>query len=81
MLGWYRALVRHPPPTAGRIAVPTLILWGRRDTALGPRFATESLALCDQGRIRWFDGASHWLQHEEPESVNRELLGHLRGGP
>lgn len=79
MLAWYRALVRHPPRSTGRVAAPTLILWGRRDTALGPRFATESLALCDQGAIRWFDAATHWLQHEEPDLVNAALVAHLRG--
>lgn len=79
MLAWYRALVRHPPRPAGRVAAPTLILWGRRDGALGPRFATESLALCDQGRVRWFDESTHWLLHEEPAAVNAELLAHLAG--
>ena len=81
MLGWYRALVRHRPPPAGRIRVPTLILWGRRDVALGPRFATESLALCDDGRIRWFDEATHWLQHEEPDAVTAALIAHLGAEP
>lgn len=80
MLGWYRALLRHRPPSAGRVRVPTLLLWGRRDVALRPRFATESLALCDDGGIRWFDRATHWLQREEPEAVNEALLGHLGDG-
>lgn len=74
MLGWYRALVRRPPGRAGRVRVPTLILWGRQDAALGPTFAEESLALCDDGRIAWFDEATHWLPHEEPEAVNGELI-------
>ena len=77
MLGWYRALIRHRPPEAGRVRSPTLVLWGRRDVALGERFATESLALCDDGRIRWFDRATHWLQHEEPAAVNEALIAHL----
>lgn len=78
MLAWYRALIRHPPRPIGRVAAPTLILWGRRDAALGPRFATEGLALCDDGRVRWFDDATHWLQHEEPSGVSEALLAHLR---
>lgn len=80
MLGWYRALIRHRPAAAGRVRMPTLILWGRRDVALGPRFATESLSLCDDGRIRWFDEATHWLQHEEAEAVNAALIGHFGEG-
>lgn len=78
MLGWYRALVRRPPGRVGRVARPALILWGRRDTALGAAFADESLALCDRGRIRWFDEATHWVQHEEAASVNAELVAFLR---
>ena len=74
-LNWYRALVRRPTSATGRIAVPTLILWGRRDTALGPTFVEESLKLCEDARAVWFDEATHWLQHEKAEAVNRELVG------
>ncbi len=77
MLAWYRALVRHPPRPAGRVRVPTLVLWGRRDTALLPAFAEHGAALADDVRLRWFDGASHWLHHEEPDAVAAELLAFL----
>ena len=77
MLAWYRALVRRPPAPAGRVRVPTLILWGRQDTALLPAFATASAALADDVRLRWFDTAGHWLQHEEPDAVSAELLAFL----
>ncbi len=33
------------------------------------------MALCDNGRLQWFPEATHWVQHEEPERVNRLLLG------
>ncbi len=77
MLNWYRALVRLPRATPPRVRVPTLILWGRQDTALQPGLAEASLAFCDAGRIRWYDQASHWLAHEEPASVNAELARFL----
>ncbi len=79
MLAWYRALVRRPAGRVGRITMPALILWGRRDSALGSTFASESLALCDQGRIRWLDEATHWVQHEEAERVNAALVAFLGG--
>jgi pimeloyl-ACP methyl ester carboxylesterase len=60
--------------------VPVLILWGRGDAALGPDLANASLALCDQGRLVVFPDATHWLQHEEPDDVNRRLLAFLREG-
>lgn len=76
MLAWYRALIRHPPGTIGRIATPTALLWGTRDTALGFAFARESIALCNDGALTTFD-ASHWIQHEEAERVNATLIAHL----
>lgn len=68
MLNYYRAL-RRPGRPLGRIAPPTLILWGQRDIALGFDLAEASLALCDDGELRAFPDATHWIQHEEPQAV------------
>lgn len=73
MLNWYRALARLPRATPPRVRVPTLILWGKQDTALQPGLAEASLDLCEAGRIEWFDQATHWLPHEEPAAVNAAL--------
>lgn len=75
MLNWYRALVRLPRRDPPRITMPTLILWGRRDHALQPGLAEASLALCDDGRIRWYPDITHWIQHEAADSVNDALSG------
>lgn len=77
MLNWYRALVRLPRAMPPRVRVPTLILWGRQDTALQPGLAEASLAFCDDGRIQWYTRASHWLAHEEPAAVNADLTRFL----
>lgn len=77
MLNWYRALVRLPRAAPPRVAVPTLILWGERDTALQAGLAEASLAFCDAGRIRWYPQASHWLAHEEPAAVSADLTRFL----
>jgi pimeloyl-ACP methyl ester carboxylesterase len=77
-LNWYRALVRRPAGRAGRVRVPTLILWGQRDAALSPLFPDASARLCDEAEIRRFERATHWVQHEEPEAVNAALIEHLR---
>jgi pimeloyl-ACP methyl ester carboxylesterase len=78
MLNWYRALVQLPRARPPRVRVPVLILWGRRDTALQPGLAEASLAYCDAGQLRWYERASHWLAHEEPEAVNADLAAFLR---
>lgn len=80
MVNWYRAGLRRPPsePARPRVPMPALILWGVKDPALSTDLARGSLALCDQGRLEFFDDATHWLPHEEPETVSRRLLAFLR---
>jgi pimeloyl-ACP methyl ester carboxylesterase len=79
MLNWYRALVQRPRPPAGRVGVPTLLVWGVRDAALSPGFARASLSLCDDADILWRPAATHWVQHEEVAQTNTALIAHLRG--
>jgi pimeloyl-ACP methyl ester carboxylesterase len=77
MIHWYRAALRAQPKLAGspRVRVPTLLLWGAQDTALGREMAQPSIDLCDDGRLEFLEEASHWIQHEEPERVCREMVG------
>ncbi|MDP7025827.1 MAG: alpha/beta hydrolase [Candidatus Marinimicrobia bacterium] len=37
-----------------------------------------SIDRCTNGQLIFLEEASHWLQHEEPEKVNRLLLDFLR---
>ena len=73
MLNWYRGLVRYPVTldASRRIKVPVLLLWGERDRFLLAEMAESSIALCERGRLVRLPQASHWLQHEEPATVNR----------
>ncbi|MEM7331103.1 MAG: alpha/beta hydrolase [Chloroflexota bacterium] len=79
MINWYRALrlVRDdiPAPEPGLIKTPTLILWGEQDVALSKELAEMSLALCENGRLHFFPKATHWVQHDEAEAVNKHLRG------
>jgi epoxide hydrolase 4 len=80
MINWYRALVRYPPPTPAdiRVHVPTLVLWGKRDVALSHEMAEKSIHLCDDRRLVFFDDATHWVQHDAAQAVNRELVAFLK---
>lgn len=80
MINWYRAGARTPPEKLlnKRITVPTLVLWGKKDTALNWELAEKSIELCDDGRVIYFENASHWVQHEEAEQVNNHLADFLR---
>jgi len=72
MVNWYRAfipqLMNNDEPLT--IAVPTLILWGTNDSALVKELAAQSAAYCEDGRVVYFEEATHWVQHEEAEKIN-----------
>jgi pimeloyl-ACP methyl ester carboxylesterase len=88
MLNWYRAAFRSGIRHIGRarlhnqgrqrIHPPTLMLWGVNDTALSHEMAQPSISLCDDGNLIFFEGASHWIQHEEAAQVNRNLIEFLK---
>jgi len=81
MINWYRALRYDISDRGGvetRVRVPTRILWGIHDRFLGAEMARESLRYCDQGELFEFADATHWVQHEEPERVNRLLIEFFR---
>ena len=82
MLDWYRAMLRYPPNmAAARVTVPTLLLWGVHDVALERALAQRSIDLCDDGRLVFFEDATHWVHHEEPERVHAAIAGFLKAGP
>jgi len=76
MINWYRAVVRYRRVSTNkmRVQVPTLILWGKKDIALMEDMARKSIEFCEEGRLIYFDEASHWVQHDESAAVNRELI-------
>jgi pimeloyl-ACP methyl ester carboxylesterase len=82
MLNWYRALARRgAPPRPPRIRVPLRVVWGDRDPFLDRGLVEAGLALCDRGEAFHLPEATHWVQHEEPERVNRLLVEFLAAGP
>ncbi|MEE4195412.1 MAG: alpha/beta hydrolase [Anaerolineae bacterium] len=83
MINWYRAFLQRTPTAAKssaaiKITVPTLLIWGKQDTALGSEMAQPSIDLCEDGQLVFFEEATHWVQHDEPERVNRLLQSFLQ---
>lgn len=77
MLNWYRAIARnalkndlHITPC---IVTPTLLLWGEKDKYLSKELAELSIAICDDGELIFYPTATHWLQHDEAQSINQEI--------
>lgn len=80
MLHWYRAAARYDATKPDRrpITPEALLLWGKRDVALGPWLVEPTLAQCTNARVLWHEQAGHFVQHEEPGWVNEQLLAFLR---
>jgi pimeloyl-ACP methyl ester carboxylesterase len=83
-INYYRAAFRHfgqvRRRVAGRVAAPTLLIWGDRDPYLGPRL-TEGLGeWVPNLQIERIADAGHWVQNEAPERVNRLLVEFLTAG-
>ena len=55
-----------------RIHRPALILWGREDPFVAPRFA-ERLAERVRGRLHFLEGCGHFWPHERPEEAAAAL--------
>lgn len=71
-LNWYRA-ANFSGSDASIVEVPTLVIWGERDTAL----LTGNLVGLDQFvprlTIRRIANGSHWVIHEQPDLVNQYI--------
>jgi pimeloyl-ACP methyl ester carboxylesterase len=82
-LNYYRALFRRSlrewskpfPP----ITVPTLVIWGERDPYLGLPLLEGLREWVPDLRIERLPEASHWIQVDAPEKVNRWMIEFLRG--
>lgn len=81
MLNYYRALRERPKAKEpARIAPQTLILWAGEDLFLERHVAEAGLALCDNGKLEFVEGASHWLHIERAEQINARIIDWLAKG-
>jgi len=71
MVNWYRAGLWAQPkkPTADKITIPVLLIWGTQDHALGTELIEPSLAYCEDGRAVRIESGTHWVNHEEKAKV------------
>ena len=87
MFAWYRAnfgrgglRAQYALGVPG-IDVPTLMLWGERDTALGIETTYGTEKHVRDLTLRYLPGVSHWVQQEAPETVNTMLAAFLCNEP
>ena len=78
MVNWYRAGARNgmkkwAPGKAPVIDIPTLMIWGEEDTALGIELTEGYEPYVKDFTLQRLPGVSHWVQQEAPEAVNGRL--------
>ncbi len=83
MVNWYRAGARNgmkkwAPDTAPVIDIPTLMIWGEEDTALGIELTEGYGPYVTDFTLQRLPGVSHWVQQEAPEAVNARLEAWLK---
>jgi pimeloyl-ACP methyl ester carboxylesterase len=83
MLNYYRAAFRQTRRARTRtrpVQAPTRIIWGERDSVLGPELAEPDRAdVPNLERVVRLSDASHWVQHDEPDRVGQLLIEFFRG--
>ncbi|MCB2019812.1 MAG: alpha/beta fold hydrolase [Rhizobacter sp.] len=85
-LNYYRASPLRPPTSADdaimtlsfppefvTVRVPTRVIWGERDVALPPALLDGLEVYVPQMRVVRVPDASHWIVHEQPALVAREI--------
>ena len=88
---YYRASPLRPPrpedPAAAAVTlpremltvtVPTLVIWGMDDIALPPSLIDGLDDYVPNLTVVRVPGATHWIVHEQPERLAREIIGFLR---
>jgi pimeloyl-ACP methyl ester carboxylesterase len=64
---------------SARTEAPTLVIWGMQDPALGSFLLHGLERFAPRLRIHCIQQASHWVQNEAPDEVNRVMLQFLKG--
>lgn len=78
-LRYYRSARLGELPADLSVRVPTLLLWGEHDVALGVELTEGLERWVADLTVRRLD-CGHWTQQELPEEVNRELLAFFGEG-
>ena len=55
------------------LQVPTLMIWGENDSALGKELTYGTEAYVRDFRIKYISNCSHWVQQEQPQLVNQYM--------
>ncbi|CAG0880367.1 unnamed protein product [Cyprideis torosa] len=71
MLKSLGSLTQERRGNKAKISVPTLLIWGTADLALITENAEMSQKYCENFKLHKLSDVSHWVQQEDPNSVNQ----------
>ncbi len=81
-LNYYRQSFRRGPRAyAGgkvHVSVPTLLIWGEQDIALGIELTYGLEKWVDNLQIKRIPDSGHWVQQEQADKVNQYMLDFLQ---
>eukprot|EP00741_Cyanophora_paradoxa_P006834 tig00001052_g6609.t1 len=86
MINYYRAAwkkLRGPPSDEFKqvLTVPTLFIWGEEDQALSKELTYGTERFVRDLTLHYVPRCSHWVQQEQPETVNRLMRQWLASRP
>jgi pimeloyl-ACP methyl ester carboxylesterase len=75
MLNYYRNVLQSGmfQHQWGKLRMPTLMIWGEEDTALGIEMTYGTEDYVEDFTIRYIPNCSHWVQQEKPDLVNQYI--------
>jgi pimeloyl-ACP methyl ester carboxylesterase len=78
LYGWEPYMYNpHLKRWLGRIALPTLVLWGASDGVVSPDYGRSYAALIPNARFALIEGAGHHTEIERPDALADHILDFL----
>lgn len=79
MINYYRANFTFLADNRdyGILEIPTLMIWGEEDTALGKELTYGTDAYVRNLQLKYIPNCSHWVQQEQPQLVNQYMRDFL----
>jgi pimeloyl-ACP methyl ester carboxylesterase len=65
----------------GRVGLPTMLIWGLRDTALLPGLLDDLHQWVPALELHRVEDATHWIVHEQPDRVMALIASFLQRSP
>lgn len=83
MINYYRAnfnfsLDNKSTQNYGVLNIPTLMIWGEADTALGKELTYGTDEYVADLELKYIPNCSHWVQQEQPKIVNQYMRSFLQ---